>query len=725
METSIEQRIAAASRAGIQSLLDLVRDLERTGVPLPEGVADRIAEQLIGMARPNSALQVLKAAGDGFRTRQLRAFAMAKSGDLEAAIVALEQINDEAVDAETRGLLAGRYKERGLLNSDRSSMLTALEIYSETYHAAPVEERDYYNGINAASLELVVGDPLKSIEIATAVLGMVTLPPEQMGLWHFATRGEAHLLLRDLPNARVWYRRAIRTSPNAVQHIATMRCQARANLTALGLDTNALDDTLVVRSVVVFTGHMVDAPARLSPRFPASALGTVRLAIRDRLRKLDAGFGFSSIAGGADVLFLEELLERGGNAHVFLPFPLEVFANVSIGHEWRARVDRILSDSRVTLTVLGDVPADGNLSTAFAACNDAMCEKAITFSKRLCEDPRMVAVWDGRPGDGAGGTADTVFAWQGSGYLVEIIEPQAAVPDAVRPSASVPAQAPSIVIVSPVATPPPPQMRKVVEDVDDVTAGAAALTDYTNRHCLCIGIDEYPGGSWTPLANAVHDAEQVGRTLAELHGFTEPQFLLNGAATSTNIARAIAGDLSGTVGANDLVVVFFAGHGHTQIKGGQQHGFVVPAGVSTTRLSELISMNQLAEWTSYLECRHLLYVFDSCFSGMFQSMSGGPRARDFDPTRAHLAITSGRADQPVYDGGGTGGNSVFTSALLKGLRAGVHNEHSDPRYTVHELYSFIKRHVARRFPQQTPTLANLPSHDGGDIVFSTPSRRST
>jgi uncharacterized caspase-like protein len=120
-----------------------------------------------------------------------------------------------------------------------------------------------------------------------------------------------------------------------------------------------------------------------------------------------------------------------------------------------------------------------------------------------------------------------------------------------------------------------------------------------------------------------------------------------------------------------------------------------------------------------------LYVFDSCFSGMFQSMSGGPRARDFDPTRAHLAITSGRADQPVYDGGGTGGNSVFTSALLKGLRAGVHNEHSDPRYTVHELYSFIKRHVARRFPQQTPTLANLPSHDGGDIVFSTPSRRST
>jgi len=715
MGTTIDQQIAAAGKAGLQSLLSLVRDLERTGVPLPEGAADSIAEQLIGMARPNIALQVLQAAGNGFRTRQLRAFALAKSGDVDAAIAALEQINDEQVDPETRGLLAGRYKERGLLNSDRSSMLTALEIYSETWH----EKRDYYNGINAASLELIVGDPVMSVEIATAVLDLVTLPPEMMGLWHFATRGEAHLLLRDLPNARVWYRRAIRTSPSAVQHIATMRRQARANLTALGLETNALDDTLVVRSVVVFTGHMVDAPTRPAQRLPTSALGSVRLAIRDRLRKLDAGFGFSSIAAGSDILFLEELLERGGNAHVFLPFPFEEFATISIGREWRARADRILADPRVTLTVLGDAPADtGLLPMAFADSNDAMCQKAIAFARRLGEEPRLLAVWDGKTGDGAGGTADTVFAWQGSGYLVEIIEPRAAVPDATRP----PAPAPSVVIVSPVAPPPPPQMRKVVDDVDDAAASVTALADYTNRHCLCIGIDEYPGGSWSPLANAVHDAEQVGRTLAELHGFTAPRFLLDGAATSTNIARAIADDLSDTVGANDLVVVFFAGHGHTQTKGGLQHGFVVPVGVSTTQTSQLISMNQLAEWTSYLECRHLLYVFDSCFSGLFQSMSGGPRARDFDPTRAHLAITSGRADQPVFDGGGTGGNSVFTSALLKGLRAGVHNEDSDPRYTVHELYSFIKRHVARRFPQQTPTLANLPSHDGGDIVFSTPAR---
>lgn len=723
METTIERRIAAAGKAGLQSLLNLVRDLERTGEPLPDGVADSIAEQLIGMGRPRIALEVLEGAGSGFRTRQLRAFALAKSGDVEAAIVALEELNDETVDVETRGLLAGRYKERGLLNSDRSSMLAALEIYSETFHSAPVDARDYYNGINAASLELLVGDKAKSVEIATAVLALVTLPPEQMGLWHFATRGEAHLLLGDLPNARIWYRRAIRTSPNAVQHIATMRRQARANLTALGLDTNALDDTLVVRSVVAFTGHMIDAPTRLVPRFPESSIGRVRLAIRDRLRTLDAGFGFSSIAGGADVLFLEELLERGGNAHVFVPFPLEEFATISIGDEWRTRVDRILADSRVTLTVLGTRPSDGVLPSAFAACNVAMCDMARAFARRLGEEPRLLAVWNGEPGDGRGGTADTVREWQGSGCLVEIIEPLPVAPDAASAPAIAPATAPPVVIATPVPSTPSATMRKVVDEADDANADTSSHSDYANRHCLCIGIDAYPGGSWSPLANAVHDATEVGRTLAELHGFTAPRFLLNAEATSARIAREIADDLSGTVGPNDLVVVFFAGHGYTQLKGGQQQGFVVPTGVSTTRASELISMNQLAEWSSYLECRHLLYVFDSCFSGMFQSMSGGTRARDFDPTRAHLAITSGRADQPVFDGGGTGGNSVFTSALLEGLRSGVPNDESDPRYTVHELYSFIKRRVEKRFPQQTPTLATLPSHDGGDIVFSAPARR--
>jgi len=264
-------------------------------------------------------------------------------------------------------------------------------------------------------------------------------------------------------------------------------------------------------------------------------------------------------------------------------------------------------------------------------------------------------------------------------------------------------------------------MRDISDESDEVMTAVAARTDYANRHCLCIGINDYPGGLWRPLANAVHDAEQVGRTLAELHGFSTPRFLLDTAATAKSIAGAIADDLSSAVGANDLVVVFFAGHGHSQIRGGLQHGFVVPAGVSTQRPSELISMNQLAEWTSFLECRHLLYVFDSCFSGMFQSLSGNTHTRIFDPTRAHLAITSGRADQPVFDGGGTGGNSVFTSALLHGLRSGVFNDESDPRYTVYDLFAFIQRRVERRFPQQTPTLANLPGHAGGNIVFLRPS----
>src|ERR1041384_2034523 len=81
--------------------------------------------------------------------------------------------------------------------------------------------------------------------------------------------------------------------------------------------------------VVVFTGHMMDkkgrVPPRFVPRFPKEKEEAVTQAIHDALEKLDARIGFSSAACGGDTIFIEQMLQRGGEVHVVLPYAEKLF----------------------------------------------------------------------------------------------------------------------------------------------------------------------------------------------------------------------------------------------------------------------------------------------------------------------------------------------------------------------------------------------------------------
>ena len=81
---------------------------------------------------------------------------------------------------------------------------------------------------------------------------------------------------------------------------------------------------------MVFSGHMIDLPGRSTPRFPANLEGVIGEAIEDGLRKLDGRIGYASAACGSDILFLEKILELGGEIHVILPIPMEQF----VGKAW-------------------------------------------------------------------------------------------------------------------------------------------------------------------------------------------------------------------------------------------------------------------------------------------------------------------------------------------------------------------------------------------------------
>jgi hypothetical protein len=221
---------------------------------------------------------------------------------------------------------------------------------------------------------------------------------------------------------------------------------------------------------------MIDRPGRAVPRFPQHLEPAVRQALRDRLSKYNLGFGYASAACGADILFLETLLESGGEAHVLLPYDRELFKRDSVeiipNSQWGERYEQVLAKATQPVQIAwGQRSWAGSVTYEYA--NRMLQGLASIRAQQLDTELVPIAVWDGHQGDGPGGTADTVKRWRDIGYEVEIVDVTALLRTA-HPE--------SITLSSPAATPPPPLPqppfpREIRAMLFADTKGYSALTE--------------------------------------------------------------------------------------------------------------------------------------------------------------------------------------------------------------------------------------------------------
>lgn len=164
---------------------------------------------------------------------------------------------------------------------------------------------------------------------------------------------------------------------------------------------------MITPRVVLATGHMVDLPDRATPRFPADQVPRVTGEVRDALAAWQVGPGSTVVCGGArgaDLIVVEEAHARGARILLCLALPREEFIRRSVdipGTDWAARFERIAGLAEIR--VLGDANGGGR-HDVFARANAWMVDVARSFDPR----PHAIVVWDGRRGDGSGGTADMV-----------------------------------------------------------------------------------------------------------------------------------------------------------------------------------------------------------------------------------------------------------------------------------------------------------------------------
>ena len=178
------------------------------------------------------------------------------------------------------------------------------------------------------------------------------------------------------------------------------------------MDKRAKSSSAAV-GVVAFTGHMMDRPDRPSPRFIAKDEERVTLAIRKKLETLNARIGFSSAACGGDIIFLEEMLARGGEIHIVLPYAVAQFKKDCLvgfmenrGRKWLPRFERVWKRAR-SRVILGDRRARDN-SMASEYCNRTVLGLGHLRAKSLATRLTLVALWDGWSGDAPGGTRSMV-----------------------------------------------------------------------------------------------------------------------------------------------------------------------------------------------------------------------------------------------------------------------------------------------------------------------------
>lgn len=151
---------------------------------------------------------------------------------------------------------------------------------------------------------------------------------------------------------------------------------------------------------IAVTGHM---------DLTAESLPIVRTALDELLAEHADGdlVGLSCIAKGADTLFAEAVVAAGGRLVAVIPS--QDYRQAKVKPEHAETFDRLVSLAHTVLTL----PHETASRAAYEAANAVLIERA----------DRLVAVWDGAPPSGKGGTADTVEMARAAGLPVDVVWP--------------------------------------------------------------------------------------------------------------------------------------------------------------------------------------------------------------------------------------------------------------------------------------------------------------
>lgn len=319
---------------------------------------------------------------------------------------------------------------RNAATSEDATLQAAIQAYAKGFALDPIH---YYSGINAVTLIEVLrhltGDE-RQASLCTAMEGgirwciqsaLTKETPQEKDYWARVTLGDLELLLGDTGTVERAYKNAVAAAgkdwfalDSSRQQLLILRdLEFRPEhvdraIKIFNQALNRLRPPVQYGKVFLFSGHMIDAPGRAEPRFPPQKEAGAAQAIARTLDQLGAAPGDLALCGGAcggDLLFAEACLQRGLQLEIRIPFQEPMFLEESVsfaGSGWTKRYYTVKDSSHTVLLVmpeeLGELPAKAN---AYERNNLWQLYTALSWG---AERVHFICLWNGKGGDGPGGT---------------------------------------------------------------------------------------------------------------------------------------------------------------------------------------------------------------------------------------------------------------------------------------------------------------------------------
>lgn len=255
------------------------------------------------------------------------------------------------------------------------------------------------------------------------------------------------------------------------------------------------------------------------------------------------------------------------------------------------------------------------------------------------------------------------------------------------------------------------------------------------RYALVVGVGDYeqiPGKPRVaPLRFAAEDARDLARLLVEQGGYAPEhvRLLINEQAGREAVYSALK-VLRDTVREEDVVVIFFSGHGTVGTgKDRASHFYLVPYDARLDDLPQTAVRDDVfEELVAQLPSRQVVILLDACYSGGVAgkrvkgfsnpALTTMPSGKVFiEAGEGRVTLSASRPDQPSIEDDNLK-HGVFTHFLLEGF-AGKADRDQDGRVTVLEVYQYLSSAV-RNYTYQTHGFEQVPVLDvrgmTGEIV---------
>ncbi|MFI9817328.1 caspase, EACC1-associated type [Saccharothrix variisporea] len=252
------------------------------------------------------------------------------------------------------------------------------------------------------------------------------------------------------------------------------------------------------------------------------------------------------------------------------------------------------------------------------------------------------------------------------------------------------------------------------------------------RRALLIATDTYGDPTFRALRAPRRDAEELEAVLRdEAIGGFRTEVLLN---PSAQLLREHVDGLFTEAQHDDVVLLYVSGHGVKDRFSGHLH-FATTDTRNHLLASTAVSAQFVRERIDHSLAAQVVVWLDCCYGGAFPSgmlpRSAGTVdvVEQLDEGRGCVVMTASTHIQYAYepDSGRVEDRaepSVFTKAIIEGLRTGDADLDGDGEISDRDLYGYVYERVRRESPDQTPTHSGVLSGDLRIAYAGTPLPRA-